>query len=47
MFITHNLSLLKDTDRVVVMQDGKIIQDGKHDDLVKIKGVYKDLWSLN
>ncbi|MEL6711871.1 MAG: ABC transporter ATP-binding protein [Pseudomonadota bacterium] len=47
IYITHNLSLLKNVDRVIVLEYGKIIQNGKHDDLIKQDGIYKKLWSLN
>jgi ATP-binding cassette subfamily B protein len=31
-------------DRVLVMERGEIIQEGKHKDLIKEKGLYKKLW---
>lgn len=42
--IAHRLSTLIDMDRIIVLNDGKIVQDGKHEDLIKKKGLYKELW---
>jgi ATP-binding cassette subfamily B protein len=42
--IAHRLSTISDADRVVVMDDGRIVQSGAHDDLVKESGEYADLW---
>jgi ABC-type multidrug transport system ATPase subunit len=32
-------------DRIVVMKDGSIIEQGSHDDLLRLKGKYYDLWA--
>lgn len=42
--IAHRLSTLAAMDRIIVMDAGKIVQDGTHDDLVKTEGIYKTLW---
>jgi ATP-binding cassette subfamily B protein len=43
--IAHRLSTLKHLDKIIVIEKGKIIEEGAHDDLLKIKdGVYADLW---
>jgi ATP-binding cassette, subfamily B, bacterial len=42
--IAHRLSTLRKMDRVVVMEDGKIIEDGTHEKLTKSGGVYERLW---
>jgi ABC-type multidrug transport system fused ATPase/permease subunit len=44
--IAHRLSTIKSADRVIVLEDGKILQDGSHQDLLKQNGAYKDLWNL-
>lgn len=43
--IAHRLSTLKIMDRLVVMDNGSITQEGTHDRLVNEKGTYADLWS--
>ena len=44
LMISHQLSVAATCDRVLVMDNGKIIQKGKHKYLVKEKGLYKQLW---
>jgi ATP-binding cassette subfamily B protein len=39
--VTHRISVLKRADIVLVMHHGKIIQHGKHEDLIKEKGHYR------
>jgi ABC-type multidrug transport system fused ATPase/permease subunit len=43
--IAHRLSTLREMDRIVVIEDGRIVEDGKHDDLVARGGVYARLWN--
>lgn len=42
--IAHRLSTLLHMDRILVFDKGKIIQDGKHADLIIVEGLYKTLW---
>lgn len=44
IIVTHRLSTLLLADRVAVMQDGKIIENGPHNELVRSGGVYAALW---
>ena len=44
LMISHQLAVAATCDRVLVMEKGRIIQQGKHEDLLKIKGLYKNLW---
>jgi ATP-binding cassette subfamily B protein len=41
--IAHRLSTLLNMDRILVFDQGKIVQDGTHNELIK-KGLYKSLW---
>lgn len=42
--IAHRLSTLKHLDKIIVLEAGKIIEQGSHDELIKLGGVYADLW---
>lgn len=42
--IAHRLSTLREMDRIVVLQDGKVAESGSHEELLKQKGVYATLW---
>ncbi len=42
--IAHRLSTIAKLDRIIVMEDGKIIEDGTHNSLLKKKGQYAKLW---
>lgn len=44
--IAHRLSTLSEMDRILVFSEGKIIEDGTHDELIKDKGHYAHLWSM-
>ena len=44
LMISHQLSVAATCDRVLVMKSGEIIQEGNHNELIKEKGLYKQLW---
>ncbi|MCX6752142.1 MAG: ABC transporter ATP-binding protein [Candidatus Nomurabacteria bacterium] len=45
--IAHRLSTIREMDRIIVIEKGKIIEDGIHDELVKKEsGLYKKFWDL-
>ncbi|RLD62104.1 MAG: ABC transporter ATP-binding protein [Bacteroidetes bacterium] len=44
--IAHRLSTVVNVDEIYVLQDGVIIEKGKHKDLIKIDGAYKRLYEL-
>ncbi len=45
LVIAHRLSTVAALDRIVVIRDGEIVEDGRHADLVDAGGEYAQLWS--
>ena len=46
MIIAHRLSTVSNADKIVVLENGLVVETGTHADLLKRKGRYSDLWSL-
>lgn len=46
IFISHRLGITKFVDRIVVLQHGKIIEEGTHEELMKLGGVYNKMFSM-
>ena len=44
--IAHRLSTIRNADQILVLENGKIIESGTHDELVAFNGNYKNLWDL-
>merc|ERR1719183_645470 len=46
LVIAHRLSTIKDSDKIIAMKDGRVADDGTHEELLKKPdGVWKQLWT--
>jgi len=46
LVIAHRLSTVRHADRIVVMERGRIVEQGRHDELLRLDGVYTNLWQV-
>ena len=44
--IAHRLSTVRHADRILVLENGAVVEDGTHNELVELNGVYARLWSV-
>lgn len=44
LLVTHRLRGLEQVDEIIVLENGRVVQRGHHDDLVTADGYYRDLW---
>ena len=46
LVVAHRLSTIKNADEIAVIADGKIAEQGRHEDLIQKNGIYADLYQL-
>jgi ATP-binding cassette subfamily B protein len=44
VWISHRISALQDADKIIVLDQGEIIEEGTHNELLKLGGLYRDLY---
>ncbi|MBU5437468.1 ABC transporter ATP-binding protein/permease [Tissierella sp. MSJ-40] len=44
IIISHRISTVKAADEIILLEDGKIIERGNHEELLTLEGLYKDLY---
>jgi ATP-binding cassette subfamily B multidrug efflux pump len=46
LIVAHRLSTIKSVDRILVMHEGRLVEEGSHDELYAAGGIYRDLFDL-
>ena len=46
VIIAHRLSTIRNADRIIVLDNGKIVEDGNHEELVKLDKIYSRMWAV-
>jgi len=44
LIVSHRVSSAKNADKILVLEDGKVLQEGTHNQLIEIDGYYKELY---
>ena len=47
IIIAHRLSTVRHVDKIYVVKEGRIVETGRHEDLISNGGYYHSLYSLN
>jgi ATP-binding cassette subfamily B protein len=46
LIIAHRISAVMNADRIVVLDGGRIVQSGRHEELAVVDGIYRRIWTL-
>ena len=46
IIIAHRISTIKEADFIIVMDEGRIVQQGRHEELISVPGTYRDIYEM-
>jgi ATP-binding cassette, subfamily B, bacterial len=46
LYISHRFSTVRQADRIILLDDGRVAEEGTHEDLMELRGTYAELFSL-
>ena len=46
VIIAHRLSTVRHADRILVFDNGRVVEDGAHETLLELNGIYARLWAV-
>jgi ABC-type multidrug transport system fused ATPase/permease subunit len=44
LIVSHRLSVLSETDRILVLEEGSLLHEGSHKELLNTEGPYREAW---
>ena len=47
LMIAHRLSTVQNADAIIVLSDGRVIEQGSHESLLALHGVYTGMWAVS